>query len=125
MKEQFELNEQFLLLEEKLLQPDIRKSVKDLNVIIADAFIELGSSGCTYNKQQIIDVLPTLPIVKMTIMDFEAKLLSTGVVLTIYRVAKHSQHNEPIDYSLRSSIWILQEDEWRIVFHQGTPSKTI
>lgn len=124
MKEQFELNEQFLLLEEKLLQSDIRKSLKDLNIIIADAFIEFGSSGRTYNKQQIIDVLPTLPIVKMTLMDFQAKLLSTGVVLTTYRVAKHSDQNKLIEYSLRSSIWILQEGEWRIVFHQGTPSAT-
>ena len=122
MKEQFELNEQFLLLEEKFLQPDIRKSVKDLNSMIADAFLEIGISGRTYNKQQMIDVLPTLPIVKITLMDFQAKLLSAGVVLTIYRAAKHSARNEQVEYSLRSSIWILQEDEWHIVFHQGTTS---
>lgn len=123
MEEQFIFKEKIRLLEEKLLHPDIRKSVKDLNNIIADAFIELGCSGCTYNKQQIIEVLPTLAIVKMTIMDFEAKLISKDVVLTIYRIAKHS--NEIIEYSLRSSIWILQDDEWRIVFHQGTPLTAI
>jgi len=122
MKEQFDLNKQFLLLEEKLLQPDIRKSVKDLNCIIDDSFMEFGSSGRTYNKQQIIEVLPTLPIVKMTLMDFQAKLLSTGVVLTTYRVITHSEQNNLMEYSLRSSMWILQEGEWRIVFHQGTPS---
>lgn len=119
MEEQLELEEKFRIMEQKLLQPDIHKSVEDLTLMIADAFIELGSSGSTYNKQQMIDVLPTLPVIKMTIMDFEAKLLAKGVVLTIYRLAKHG--NETIEYSLRSSIWLLRDDKWQIVFHQGTP----
>lgn len=123
MKEQLEFKEEFRVLEEKLLQPDIRKSVEALTLMIADAFIELGSSGRTYNKQQMIDVLPTLPIIKMTIMDFEARLLAKGVVLTIYRLAEYG--NETIAYSLRSSIWKLQDDEWQIVFHQGTPLTAI
>ncbi len=122
MKSQSELSRQLLLLEEKLLQPDIRKSVKGLEAIIADDFIELGSSGRTYNKQQMIDVLPTLPLVELNLTDFQVKPLSAGVVLTIYRAAKNSIKNDRTEYSLRSSIWILQEGEWRIVFHQGTPS---
>jgi hypothetical protein len=123
MEEQSNFKEKFRLMEEKLLQPDTRKSAEDLNTIIADEFIELGCSGFTYNKQQIMNVLPSLPTVKMTIMNFEAKLLSKDVVLTIYRVAKYS--NKKVEYSLRSSIWMLQDDEWRIVFHQGTPSIAI
>lgn len=119
MEEQLEIKEKLRIMEQKLLQPDIRKSVEDLTLMIADAFIELGSSGRTYDKQQMIDVLPTLPIIKMTIMDFEAKLLAKEVVLTIYRLAKHG--NETIEYSLRSSIWLLRDDKWQIVFHQGTP----
>lgn len=116
---QRKFKEEFQLLEEKLLQPDIRRSINDLKTIIDDTFIEVGSSGCIYNKQQIINILPTLPIVKMTIMDFEAKLLAEGVVQTIYRVSR--QTNEMIEYSLRSSIWLLKNEKWYIVFHQGTP----
>ena len=122
MIEQFALDEQFLLLEEKLLRPDIRKSVKDLDALLADDFIELGSSGRTYNKQEMLDILPTLPASKIVLTDFQAKLLAPGVVLTIYRTAKLGEHNEPPQCSLRSSIWIQGKGEWRIVFHQGTPS---
>ncbi|PKM77240.1 MAG: DUF4440 domain-containing protein [Firmicutes bacterium HGW-Firmicutes-15] len=122
MEIQSKLNEQLLLMEEKLLQPEFRKSVKDLTILIADDFIELGSSGRTYNKQQVIAGSPTSPMVQMTLMDFQAKLLAPGVALTIYRVAKHSKQDELLEYSLRSSIWILQEGKWRIMFHQGTPS---
>lgn len=120
MIEQFALDEQLLLLEEKLLQPDIRKSVKDLDVLLADAFIEVGSSGRTYNKQEMINILPNLPAVKFTLTDFQAKHLATGVVLTIYHAVKHGEQNEPAQCSLRSSVWILEKGEWRIVFHQGT-----
>lgn len=116
---QLTFTEEFQLLEEKLLQPEIRQSVNDLKCIIDDDFMELGSSGCIYNKQQMIDVLPALPSVKITIMDFEAKLLAEGVVQTIYRAAK--QCNETAEYSLRSSIWLLKNEKWCIVFHQGTP----
>ncbi|HPT70508.1 MAG TPA: DUF4440 domain-containing protein [Syntrophomonas sp.] len=122
MIEQLALNEQFLLMEEKLLQPDIRKSVKDLDALLEDAFIELGCSGQTYNKQEMIDILPTLPAVKFTLTDLQARLLADGVVLTIYRAVKHGEQNEPAQYSLRSSVWIREKGEWRIVFHQGTPS---
>jgi len=121
MIEQFAFNEQFLLLEEKLLQPDVRKSEKDLEVLLADAFIELGSSGRTYNKQEMINILPTLPVVKFTLTDFQAKHLASGVVLVIYRAIKHGEQNEPVQCSLRSSVWILEKGEWCIVFHQGTP----
>lgn len=121
MKKQFDLNTQFLMLEEKLLWPEIRKSAKDLDALLEDAFIELGSSGNTYNKQAMMDILPTLPAVKFTLTDLQARLLADGVVLTIYRAVKHGEQNEPAQYSLRSSVWIFEQGKWRIVFHQGTP----
>lgn len=117
--ERLKLKDKFQLLEEKLLQPDIRKSINDLDTIIDDTFIEIGSSGCIYNKKQIINTLPATPSVNMTIMDFEAKLLTEGIVQTIYRVER--QNDEMTEYSLRSSIWLLKNEKWCIVFHQGTP----
>lgn len=117
--ERLKLKEKFQLLEEKLLQPDIRKSINDLNTIIDDTFIEIGSSGCIYNKQQILNILPAAPSVNMAIMDFEAKLLAEGIVQTIYRAVRQS--DEMTEYSLRSSIWLLKNEKWCIVFHQGTP----
>jgi hypothetical protein len=124
MIEQFAFDEQFLLLEEKLLQPDIRKSAKDLDALLADAFIELGSSGRTYNKQEMINILPTLPAEKFTLTDFQAKHLAPDVVLTIYRAAQYGEQNQPLQCSLRSSVWILEKGAWRIVFHQGTPARS-
>ncbi|WP_442949931.1 DUF4440 domain-containing protein [Nostoc sp.] len=42
-------------MEERLLQPDVRKSAKDIIDLLADEFIEFVSSGRVFNKQQIIE----------------------------------------------------------------------
>jgi hypothetical protein len=112
------LKEHLCLLEERLLHPGVRKSVKELDILLADDFIEFGSSGRTYNKQQVMDGLANESIVQLTLMDFKANLLAPDVALTTYRVVEHKY----MKYSLHSSIWKLKEDKWQMVFHQGTPS---
>jgi hypothetical protein len=63
--------------EEQLLQPGIRTSPERLAALLADEFIEIGSSGRVYNKQQTIDLLRqeggqgTPP----TVCDFSARWL--------------------------------------------------
>jgi hypothetical protein len=112
------LKEHLCSLEERLLQPEVRKSVKELEALLADDFIEFGSSGRIFNKQQVIDGLVNESPVQMTLMDFNAKLLAPDVALTTYRVVKHQDRR----CSLRSSIWKWKEGKWQMFFHQGTPS---
>lgn len=68
MENQALLKEQLRLLEERLLEPKVRKSKKELEVLLADDFIEFGSSGRMYNKQQVIDGLLISYTVQMTII---------------------------------------------------------
>ena len=44
-------------LEERLLQPEVRKSVAEVAMLLAPAFIEFGSSGRMFTKSQIIEAL--------------------------------------------------------------------
>jgi hypothetical protein len=76
------------VLEEQLLQPEVRTSSERLAALLADEFIEIGSSGRVYNKQQIIDLLcheggqgspPTL-------RDFSARRLAAEVILVTYNI---------------------------------------
>jgi hypothetical protein len=112
------LKEHLCTLEKRLLQPEVRKSPEELDILLADDFLEFGSSGRIYNKQQVIDGLANETRIEMTLMDFEIKLLAPDVVLATYRVLKHKD----MKYSLRSSIWKLNGDKWQMVFHQGTPA---
>ncbi|MDZ8093306.1 MAG: DUF4440 domain-containing protein [Nostoc sp. DedQUE05] len=112
----------FRELEERLLQPDVRKSATDIMDLLADEFIEFGSSGRVFNKQQIIESLQNesiQPLTQRLITEFKTLVLVTGVVLVTYRIVRHISGKQPV-HSLRSSIWKLNNARWKMIFHQGT-----
>jgi hypothetical protein len=106
-------------MEERLLLPDVRKSAKELDELLADDFIEIGSSGI-YNKRQIIESLKDEPPTKRSLSNFKTFTLAPDVVLVTYRIAQLGSSDKPPIYSLRSSIWKLLDGRWQMVFHQGT-----
>lgn len=109
-------------LEERLLQPDVRKSAKDVMDLLADEFIEFGSSGRVFDKQQIINSLQNESIESLTqrsITEFKTLVLAAGVVLVTYRIVRHLSGEQPVHW-LRSSIWKLNNGQWKMIFHQGT-----
>ena len=57
MKEKYSHEEFLRRLEERLLQPEVRQSAEAVADLLADDFIEFGSSGQVFNKQQIIEGL--------------------------------------------------------------------
>ena len=103
-------------LELSLLEQVARQSSGHLDAIIHDDFIEFGKSGRIFNKQEIIDYLSSEEIKKFTVSDFQIKLLSKDVVLATYKTAEEGMT------VLRSSVWKYKNDNWRMVFHQGTKS---
>jgi len=109
-------------LEERLLHPEVRRSKEDLMTLLADDFVEFGSSGRIFNKQQIVEALIQSHTEQMELKDFQAKILAPDVVLTTFRVEKYNEPREVMRNSLRSSIWKFIEGRWQMVFHQGTPT---
>ncbi len=107
-------------LENRLLQPEIRHSPAELDNLLADEFIEFASSGQAFDKKQIIAALSTEPSCRISISDFQTVPLAPDTVLATYR-ATILQDDDPPRHSLRSSIWKLEKESWRMVFHQGTP----
>lgn len=99
-------------LERSLLDPSVRQSTEQLNTLIADDFLEFGSSGKVYNKHDCIkpDEYPR----KFVVSDFKIKELSKDVTLATYKTTEDGIA------SLRSSIWQRYGDEWKMIFHQGT-----
>jgi hypothetical protein len=104
-------------LEEELLQPHVRKIPERVAELLAEEFVEFGSLGRRYNKTQIIETLQAESSSRWSLSEFEVSLLSSDVALATYRAV---QHTEPPVHSLRSSIWILRDGHWKMVFHQGT-----
>ncbi len=125
MEKKSSVTEQLYRLEKRLLQPEVRKSTDELANLLADDFIEFGSSGRIFDKQQVVAGLPHAPIIHMTLKDFQAKSLSPDVVLTTFRVVKQNEARTEMDHSLRSSIWKFIDGRWQMVFHQGTPTTSL
>jgi hypothetical protein len=111
-------------LEERLLQPGVRSSADQVSSLIADEFVEFGSSGRIYDKAQIVAALvdeqrqgPTAPA---TAHDVQVRLLADGVALITYRTERRCA-DASVAQSRRSSIWKQLDGRWQMVFHQGTP----
>jgi hypothetical protein len=87
--------------EESLLQPEIRRSAYRVATLIAEEFVEFGSSGKIYAKQQVIAVLRRMEHVPMGMQDFHAVEIASDTVLVTYRAARTDGDGS----SLRSSLW--------------------
>src|SRR5712672_1179012 len=57
MKQEQETADLLRSLEEQLLQPNTRRSADKLCNLLADDFVEFGSSGRTFDKSKIIESL--------------------------------------------------------------------
>jgi hypothetical protein len=101
-------------LELSLLNYPTRQSREHLNEVIADEFVEFGSSGKVYNKQETLDFLTKESEKKFEIEDFKVVELSKDAMLAMYKITIDE------DCSLRSSVWKLTRKKWQILFHQGT-----
>jgi aminoglycoside 6'-N-acetyltransferase len=100
------------VLEQSLLDSCVRQSTGQLNKLIADDFLEFGSSGKVYNKQECIK--PDETSRKFAVSEFKIKELSKDVTLATYKTTEDGIA------ALRSSIWKRYGDEWKMIFHQGT-----
>ena len=112
--------EEIKTLEEKLLNPLIRKSSIEVSKLLADDFIEYGSSGLIYNKQIVINDLQSECPINFGTRDFKIKKLATDVILATYIAVKYNDTGIEESSSLRSSIWKLNDGNWQMIFHQGT-----
>jgi len=125
MERASELADVLRRLEEQLLQPEIRRSADQVSYLLADEFVEFGSSGRVFDKAQIIASLQQEKeqAAQRTIDDFSVKWLTPEIALLAYRLVVRRGASEEETHTLRSSIWKLIDGRWQMIFHQGTPAK--
>lgn len=114
------LSEELLELEKKLVDPDLRSTPEKLAPLLADDFIEFGSSGHAYDKKRILFLLRRQIPTRLSIEEFRMIPLSDSAALVTYRAGTESTRTTTSRYSLRSSLWVLRQGGWRMLFHQGT-----
>ncbi len=119
-----ELGQVLLEFEQELLTPKVRASNTRLNELLADEFVEFGSSGRTWDKQSIIDELTQQETAeKFQVENFNVVSASDDTALLTYLCIVRSASDEVLRKSNRSSLWKLIDGSWKLVFHQGTNTK--
>ena len=82
--------------------------------LLADEFVEFGSSGRVFDNQQIIDALRG---------EVRTSLLSPEFVLVRYQLASSDSDGEAPECSLGSSVWKLIGKRWQMVFPLTLPKE--
>ncbi|PTR29941.1 hypothetical protein C8J98_10773 [Luteibacter sp. OK325] len=111
-------------LERELHDPSVRRDVHRLRELLHPSFVEIGRSGY---RIDLADVLRDLPTEggngSITADGFELLRPAEGVAILLYRSAHRSPSGVDSRHAMRSSTWVCEGGEWRMVYHQGTPAE--
>ncbi|TDW35061.1 hypothetical protein EV128_103343 [Rhizobium azibense] len=118
-----ELLSEIRVLEETLHRPEMRHSRTALEELLSQDFVEFGSSGAIYRRNEIIDLLvqenDNEDPGKLLAYDYSLSIISSDAVLLTYRT-RRTREDGFERHVLRSSIWKHFEIGWQMLFHQGT-----
>jgi hypothetical protein len=108
-------------LELLLMDPGVRRDRECVALLLADDFIEFGSSGLVWTRDSTLELLATEPATyeAPAVEDFACRLVGENVALATYRAVRMKATGERAA-TLRSSIWTKKSGNWKICFHQGT-----
>ena len=110
-------------LEQELHEAAARRNPTRLDELLHPDFWEIGQSGTIYTRSQILEALPNEErSAAIHAQEFRGRLLADGIVLLTYKSAELAADGSVGRFALRSSVWTLETSEWRLLFHQGTPT---
>jgi len=114
--------ELILKLEMSLWIEETRNSFDYMNSVLHNDFIEFGSSGKVYNKEDILNSLDLKINSKFPFENVDMKRIDESTILVTY-VSVINDGTLTVK-SNRSSIWIGKEN-FQLIFHQGTIIKDV
>jgi glyoxylase I family protein len=87
---------------------------------VAEDFFEIGMSGKSYNRAEMLAALRDMPRRKFTLEGFQVGEVAADVALISYRTREVAKKG--IVWAHRSTLWVRRAGKWQIVFHQATPA---
>lgn len=116
------LEGKLLKREEQILNAQKRGDAESIFPLLADDFIEIGSSGRMFSKADILQALSSTTLLEFALEQAKVLRLAEGCSLLTYIAAirRRSASQETGSRSYRSSIWVERAGNWQILFHQGT-----
>jgi hypothetical protein len=113
-----EVLEELKRLEPIFHHPKSGMTRKDFENMTVDSFFEVGASGRIYSKDFVLDVLEERlknpQEDKWETKDFHCLEIAKNNYLLSYTLIQGQR------ITRRSTIWRRSDDNWKIVYHQGT-----
>jgi len=101
--------------EQALLDPEVRSSREHLENLLHIDFFETGSSGESYDRETMIEMMLGESPGQVVMRDFITSFLSADIGLVTYRSVGTSGQE-----AKRSSVWLFEDGRWQLRHHQGT-----
>jgi hypothetical protein len=110
-------------LETRLHSPAVRTHKAQLEKLLHADFFEIGRSGTSYRRANIIaQLLGQRNHAVIWAQDFALSMPAYSVALLVYKSAHIDAQGELSMHAQRSSMWQYDEQGWQLRFHQGTPT---
>jgi len=101
-------NHEVIKLEKQLIQPEIRRSKQLLDQYLANDFMEIPSTGISFNKKQALDRIPSEKNPDFHLQEFQPREITDSLIQLIYK-ALIIREDGIKHYSIRQSIWQKKE----------------
>ena len=119
MLKDIQIKKQLISLEEKLLNPLIRKSAEEVFHLLSEDYLEFSSSEKIYYKKDALEALQKEHTQQISAYDFNVNLLTPEFAPVTYTAVKNDKTKNNAT-SLRSFLWKKTGENWQVVFHQGS-----
>jgi len=118
--------QQLIGYETALHYAEVRRNQVAVKKLISPDFREIGISGRSFDFNMIIALMQSEENNEQQIhsQDYQCTALSESVRLLLYRTAHCDRQGNYSDFCKRVSIWVLNNEQWQMKYHQGTPCET-
>lgn len=116
-----DIKEHILMLEDTLLHSDFQENPEKLNDLISEDFQEIGSIGKIASREEVFHWLINKDkAIEWSLIEFSVKEIAPDIVLANYIANKKDVQKDISKGTIRSSLWKLIDDKWKMIFHQAT-----
>lgn len=107
-------------LELLLMDPAVRRDRERFGSLLAEDFLEFGSSGRVWTREMTLEQLSTETYSPLAVDSLACRMLGEDVALVTYRAVRSNEATRERTVTLRSSVWTRMSGDWKMRFHQGT-----
>ncbi|MBL8497819.1 DUF4440 domain-containing protein [Nitrosomonas sp. JL21] len=106
--------------ERALLQTDWNANPKLIDEFLAVEFEEISGNGQITTRQDVVSwLMHKKNDAEWSLMNFRIKMLTDEIVLANYSIRSSVKPGNACKGSMRTSIWQLQQGQWKMIFHQA------